>query len=108
MMGGLLESLFVSKQKEIADKGVLIEASRAPQCKGKKVPLQRWTLNDYIEVGNELGWIGDAAKRVSTVLRDYRNIIHPEIEHAHKASVELADARLMWSVTKSLILELLQ
>jgi hypothetical protein len=108
MMGGLLESLFVSKQKEFPDKGAMIGASRAPQHKGQKLPLQKWTLNDYIEVGNELGWIGDAAKRVSTVLRDYRNIIHPEVEHAQKASVEPSDARLMWSVTKSLILELLR
>ena len=108
MMGGLLESLFVSKQKEFSDKRALIAASRAPEHKGQKLPLQKWTLNDYIEVGNELGWIGDAAKRVGTVLRDYRNIIHPEVEHAQKATIELPDARLMWSVTKSLILELLR
>ena len=108
MMGGLLESLFVSKQKEISDKSALVAATRAPVVKGQKVPLHKWTLNDYIEVGNELGWIGDAAKRVSAVLRDYRNIIHPEVERAQQAAIELSDARLMWSVTKSLILELLR
>ncbi len=108
MMGGLLESLFVSRQKELPDKRLLIDAARAPESHGKKVPLQKWTLNDYIEVGNEIGWIGNAAKRVSSVLRDYRNVIHPEVEHAKAAGVELADARLLWAVTKSLILELLR
>lgn len=107
MMGGLLESLFVSKQNRLADKSPLLRARRAPQHKGKTLPLQDWTLNHYIEVGNELGWIGDAAKRVGVVLRDYRNFIHPQAEYAQQVTLGDQDARLMWDVTKSLTRELL-
>lgn len=107
MMGGLLESLFVSKQNRLTDKSPLIRASRAPQSKGKTLPLQEWTLNHYIEVGNELGWIGDAAKRVGVVLRDYRNFIHPQAEYTQQVVLAEQDARLMWDVSKSLTRELL-
>jgi hypothetical protein len=107
MMGGLLESLFVSKQNGLTDKTPLIKAARAPQNKGKTLPLQEWTLNHYIEVGNELGWIGEAAKRVGVVLRDYRNFIHPQAEYAHPVMLTEQDARLMWDVAKSLARQLL-
>jgi hypothetical protein len=107
MMGGLLESLFVSKQREFPDKTPLINATRAPAKDGKKIPIQKWTLNDYIEVGNELGWIGDAGKSISVVMRDYRNLIHPEVQHAKEIEVKPSDARLIWDVTKGLARELL-
>ena len=107
MMGGLLESLLVSKQNRLTDKSPLIKAARAPQFKGKTLPLQEWTLNHYIEVGNELGWIGDAAKRVGVVLRDYRNFIHPQAEYTQQVVLVEQDARLMWDVSKSLTRELL-
>lgn len=107
MMGGLLESLFVSRQNRLVDKTQLIRAMRAPQHKGKTLPLQEWTLNHYIEVGNELGWIGEAAKRVGAVLRDYRNYIHPQAEYAQPVTLGEQDARLIWDVTKSLTRQLL-
>jgi hypothetical protein len=107
MMGGLLESLFVSKQNRLTDKTLLIKAIRAPQFKGKTLPLQEWTLNHYIEVGNELGWIGEAAKRVSVVLRDYRNFVHPQAEYAQQINLVEQDARLLWDIAKNLTRELL-
>jgi hypothetical protein len=107
MMGGLLESLFVSKQNRMPDKSALLSAARRPQKQGKTVPLQDWTLNNYIEVGNELGWIGDAAKRISVVVRDYRNFVHPHAEYTQQASLSQQDARLTWDVTKAVVRELL-
>lgn len=107
MMGGLLESLFVSKQIRMTDKTPLLTATRRPQVKGVTVPLQKWALNDYIEVGNELGWIGDSAKKVSVVLRDYRNFVHPQLEYAQQVNLTEQDARVLWDVAKSLTRELL-
>jgi len=107
MMGGLVESLFVSKQNRLTDKAPLINAARAPRFKGKTLPLQDWTLNHYIEVGNELGWIGETAKRVGVVLRDYRNFVHPQAEYAQQVNLVEQDARLLWDIAKSLTRELL-
>lgn len=109
MMGGLLESLFVSKANHLADKSILAKAKRAPKDRstGKAMPFQKWALNDYIEVGNEIGWIGDSAKAVGVVLRDYRNFIHPQAEYSKGQTVKEQDARLLWDVTKALVRELL-
>ena len=107
MMGGLIESLFVSKANHLSDKSELAKAKRAPTEKGKPIPFQKWTLNNYIEVGHELGWIGDIAKSVSAVLRDYRNFIHPQAELTRGHTVQAQDARLLWTVTKAVIRELL-
>jgi len=107
MMGGLIESLFVSKANHLPDKSVLSKAKRAPQKKGKPIPFQVWTLNHYIEVGHELGWIGDIAKSVSGSLRDYRNFVHPQAELSRGHTIESQDASLLWAVTKAVVRELL-
>ena len=109
MMGGLIESLFMSKANHLDDKSSLSRAKRAPKDRktGKAIPFQKWMLNDYIEVGHELGWIGDIAKSVSVVLRDYRNYIHPQAEYTKGHTVTEQDARLLWDVTKALVRELL-
>lgn len=107
MMGGLIESLFVSKANHLPDKSVLAKAKRAPQEKGKQIPFQKWTLNHYIEVGHELGWIGEIAKSVSGSLRDYRNFVHPQAELTRGHTIKQQDARLLWDVTKAVARELL-
>lgn len=109
MMGGLVESLFVSKANHLDDKSVLAKAKRAPKNRktGKAISFQKWMLNDYIEVGHELGWIGEIAKSVSGSLRDYRNFIHPQAELTRGHTITEQDARLLWDVTKALTRELL-
>lgn len=107
MMGGLLESLFVSRQNRLTDKSALVNATRAPKRKGKALPLTEWTLNDYLEVANEIGWIGMATKRVGAVLRDYRNLVHPQSEYAQQVILTDQDARVLWDITKRVARELL-
>lgn len=107
MMGGLLESLFISKANHLHDKRVLVTAKRAPQRSNKTLPIQEWTLNHYIEVGHEIGWIGASAKSVSGVLRDYRNYIHPQAEYTKGKAVTEQDARVLWNVAKALVQEIL-
>lgn len=108
MMGGLLESLFISRANHLDDLSVLLKAKRAPQYKGKPKQLREWTLNSYIEVGHELGWIGDTAKSVSNALRDYRNYIHPQTEYSSGKTIEQQDAVLLWGISKILMQELLR
>lgn len=110
MMGGLIEALLVSKANHLPDRDMLAKATRAPKehNSGKVIPYQKWTLNHYIEVGHELGWIGDIAKSVSGSLRDYRNFVHPQAELTRGHTIEAQDARLLWDVTKALARELLQ
>lgn len=109
MMGGLLEALFVARANRLTDKGPLFKAKRAPlEAKTKKpLPLQDWTLRPYIDVGHELGWITKSGADVAAILRDYRNYVHPEKERSHGIVLTRPDVDMFWSVTNSLIKQLL-
>lgn len=109
MMGGLLETLFVSCANRMSDKPPLFKAKSTPlDPKSKKaIPLQQWTLRPYIDVAHELGWITRSGKDIAEVLRDYRNYVHPEKQRSHNVTLNVDDARMFWDVTKNLTAQLL-
>ena len=43
----------------------------------KVKPFNEWTLNNYIEVSYEVGYLKEDVKKFSYSLRDFRNYIHP-------------------------------
>lgn len=100
MMGGLLEALFLALINGIADKKQIFKAKAAPKDRktGDTLPLNEWTLNSYIEVGAELGWITVPSKEISIVLRNYRNFIHPERELSTGITLTPGDAKMFWSI----------
>ena len=102
MMGGLLKALLLARVNQLTDKKPVFTAKAAPRDKeAKTLPLSEWTLRYYIDVAHELGWITLPAKSVSEVLRDYRNYIHPQKELSHGVQLTQNDARMFWSVFKS-------
>jgi hypothetical protein len=109
MMGGLLEGLLLAKVNSYADKAKLFKCKSVPldPKTGKKIELNKWTLNIYLDVAHEMTWIGKAAKDVGTVLRDYRNYIHPQKEFSHGVEVSPDDARIFWSIVSALASEIL-
>ena len=109
MMGGLLEALFVARANKMPDKKTLINATSAPieKATGKTINYQEWMLDSYIKVGQELGWITGSARSVADVLKEYRNYVHPEKERRHGVMLDLNDSQMFWSVTKSLVRQLL-
>src|SRR5664279_3130125 len=71
MIGALLEALLLARVNRLADKSPAFASKCAPKDKaGKTRPLQEWTLNAYIDVAYDLGWIGKASRDVGVVLRD--------------------------------------
>ena len=109
MMGGLLESLFLARVNREPNKKPVFTASSAPKDSksGSPLTLRDWTLNDYIAVAHELGWITQASREVSQVLRDYRNYIHPQKELAHQLSLSIPDAKMFWEVSKAIAVQLI-
>ena len=109
MMGGLLEALFVARANLMADKGALFRAKAAPWDAKRKKPLAltEWTLRPYIDVAAELGWISRPGKDIATVLRDYRNYVHPEKERSHGVALNDTDSAMFWELTKNLARQLL-
>jgi hypothetical protein len=104
MMGGLLEALFVARANAMSDKAPLFKAKLTPTDSktGKPISLKDWTLRPYIDVGHELGWITKSGKDIAVVLRDYRNLVHPEKQRSLGIDLNEHDSRMFWEVTKSL------
>jgi hypothetical protein len=109
MMGGLLEALFVARANAMTDKGPLFRATATPVDTKTKKPLQlkEWTLRPYIDVAHELGWITRSGKDIAVVLRDYRNLVHPEKQRSLGIELNDHDSRMFWEITKSLSRQLL-
>lgn len=109
MMGGLLEALFVARANAMPDKAPLFKAKLTPlDPKTKKsLPLKEWTLRPYIDVAHELGWITKSGKDIAVVLRDYRNLVHPEKQRSLGIELNGHDSRMFWEITKSLSRQLL-
>jgi hypothetical protein len=105
MMGALLEALFLARINVLPEKRRLFSLKSTPRDKsGKARELKEWGLNDFIEVSHEMGWIRKPLKDISTVLRDYRNVIHPVKELALMMELETDvlvnadDAKMFWRV----------
>ncbi|NGZ97376.1 MAG: hypothetical protein CV089_14880 [Nitrospira sp. WS110] len=100
MMGAMLEALLLARVNKVIDKSTVFTSKRAPKDKvtGKTRPLQEWTLNSYIDVAHDLGWIGKASRDIGIVLRDYRNFIHPEKELSQGVSVGEQDCRIFGAI----------
>lgn len=109
MMGGILEGLLMARVNSFSDINKLFKCNSIPSdsTTKKKLPLSKWTLKIYIDVAYEMGWIGNVAKQIGEVLRDYRNYIHPQKELTHKIYISPEDTRIFWSITSSLANELL-
>jgi hypothetical protein len=103
MMGGLLEGLLLARINRESDKSRIFVARAAPKEKtGATKPLDKWMLNDFIQVVSELKWISVSAKSVGVVLRDYRNYIHPQKQLSHGVHLTPEDATLFWEISKNI------
>jgi hypothetical protein len=109
MMGGLLEALLLARVLKEVDKSVVFKTAAAPKEKktNKPLPLQEWTLNNYIDVARELEWISRTARDIGGVMRDYRNYVHPHKELSDRIVIKPGDSALMWEVAKSISRQLL-
>lgn len=108
MMGSLLEALLLARINSAADKSPVFKAKAAPKDKtAKTLPMREWTLRDYIDVAHELGWIRQSARDVGTVLRDYRNYVHPAKEYAHSMVLDGGDTDMFWAICATLTTQVL-
>lgn len=109
MMGGLLETLLLSKVNKLSNQAPVFTAKAAPKNPktNQTLPLNEWTLRHYIDVGHELKWITQTGKDLGVVLRDYRNFIHPHKQKTYGVFLTQSDARLLWEVCKSIAKQLI-
>ena len=71
VLEGVLYHVLTSREAEA------MNSSLAPKTHGKPISIDRWTLEQLISVAHERGWIDRDVRDFSTVLRSYRNLVHP-------------------------------
>ncbi len=100
MMGALLEALFLARINKLDDKSILFKLKSIPLEDDGRTPLNlsKWTLKYYIPVAHEMGWIRKAAKDVSSIMMEYRNLIHPEKQLRLGVTIEPQDANMFWVI----------
>ncbi len=108
MIGGILEATILARVYHEKDKTRIYKSRFARKEKdGKTSDWDKWGFNDYIGVAHDLGWISQSAKDVGTVLRDYRNYVHPYREFKYKVKLVANDVPLLWEVVKNIVIQIL-
>jgi hypothetical protein len=80
------------------------KAKSAPKDKEKKVKkLHDWTLNSFIDVSCELGFLKEDVKKYSHTLKDFRNYIHPYQQLGSRFNPDKQTAKISWQVLKTAI-----
>lgn len=74
--GSVLEAVLLGAAKKEQEK--FNRATSSPKQDGKPKAFQKWTLQELINVANEIGLLHQDVKEFSHGLREFRNYIHPE------------------------------
>ncbi len=109
MIGGFIEGLLIAKINQHHDQSQIFKSSSAPIDKKLNKPkaLSEWTLSDLINVSHDLKWISKPTKDIGTVLREYRNYIHPHKELANNIVISPDDTIMFWELAKNISRQLL-
>jgi len=76
LIGSTLEGILLGVASQYP--GKYGRANSAPKYKSGKIKnFDNWTLNDFINVSYEIGFLEKDVKQFSHYLRDFRNYIHP-------------------------------
>lgn len=78
----------------------------APKRNGKVLPFQDWTLSRIIDVGGDVGFLGQDVKKYSHSLRDFRNYIHPYEQTSSGFNPHKHTAKISWQVLQAAIYEI--
>lgn len=82
-------------------------ANAAPKDKFHKTKrYSEWTLDQFINVAFEIGYLDEDIKRFTSSLRDFRNYIHPYEELASKFTPTEQTAKICWQVLSAAIFQI--
>ena len=106
LMGSLLEGLLLGAfQKYPADVS-RCQSSPKDQKTGKVKPFSGWTLSEMIDVAHKLGWIRTSMSKFSHVLRDFRNLIHPNVQIVTNTDPDQDSVKISWIIVQASIKDL--
>jgi hypothetical protein len=97
ILEGILLGIAVSYPKEFN------QSSLSPKDKEtqKVKPFPDWSLNSFIDVAHDIGFLGLDVKKFSHSLRDFRNYIHPYEQMSSGFYPDMHTAEISWKVLKA-------
>lgn len=86
---------------------VFNSANGSPKDNNEKVlNFQNWTLNNFIDVAKEVGFLNEDIKKFSHSLRDFRNYIHPYQQANQQFNPDEHTAKICFHVLKAAIYQI--
>lgn len=104
LCGSTLEGIILAAASNYPKK--FNQASSAPKKDGKVLPFHDWKLASLIDVGREVGILGEDVKKYGHALRYFRNYIHPFEQLASSFSPHEHTAKISWQVLQAAIFEI--
>jgi len=102
MCGSAMETILLDLLKQ--DEENAKSSQKAPEENN----LEKWPLNDLIEVAIDLNLVTEGIAKLSHPVREYRNIIHPGNEIRNKIDFDKEEARIAIEVLNILHRDLLK
>ena len=102
MIGGILEGILLgiaSSYPQMFNQAQCVPKDNA----GKVRKFPDWTLNNFIDVAYEVGFLKQDVKKFSHVVRDFRNYIHPYSQMASHFTPDMQTALICLQVLKAAI-----
>lgn len=100
LSGGSIEAILLDLIKKESTKA--LSSAKAPD----EADLNKWSLNDLVEVAVEEKFIESDIAKLSHTVREYRNLIHPGVEIRNNLKVEPEEAKIAVEVLHILIRDL--
>ncbi len=107
LSGSLLEGILLGVASKFPKEFNTSKAS--PKNKDDKTKIKKfhlWTLNDFINVTHDIGFIKEDVKKFSHSLRDFRNYIHPYEQMSSRFNPDEHTAKICWQVLKTAIFQI--
>jgi len=104
LCGSTLEGFFLGLASKYPKE--FNQSNSAPSKDDKILEFQEWSLSNFIDVGRELGIVGEDVKKYSHALRDFRNYIHPYQQMISGFNPQEHTAKISWQVLQAAIYEM--
>lgn len=105
MAGSILEGALLSAAQKYPEK--FNKSRSCPKSEaGKHKPFAEWTLAQLIDVGGDVGILGEDVKKFSHALRDFRNYIHPYQQMSSRFNPDQDTAKICLQVLKAALSDL--
>lgn len=107
LSGSLLEGVLLGVASKFPKEFNTSKAS--PRNKDDKTKIKKfhlWSLNDFINVAHDIGFLKEDVKKFSHSLRDFRNYIHPYEQMSSRFNPDEHTAKICWQVLKTAIFQI--